>query len=259
MDSVTYSTEDGVAHAALNRPEVLNAIDGDVISQLGVAVRRAAEDPAVKALIIRGEGRAFCTGVDLEYLEDILTDNARYFEFVHEFNSLLLAIEEAPVPTIAVIQDLALAGGLELLLACDFAIAAEDARIGDQHGFYGLMPGGGSTQRLPRRIGMQRAKELLFAADWISGSRAADIGLVLKAVPKGTVQDHADELASRFVPRSKRCMAMVKRAASRGAHLPMREALAQEQHALFEYFTSSPSPQVGLAAFRNRETPEFPE
>jgi enoyl-CoA hydratase/carnithine racemase len=121
------------------------------------------------------------------------------------------------------------------------------------------MPGGGSTQRLPRRIGEQRAKEMLFAADWITGIRAREFGLVLDAVPIDELEARTLDLALRFTPRSKRCIGMTKRAVHRGRHLPMREALQQEAHALFEYFTSSPSPHVGLDAFRNRTTPEFPE
>jgi enoyl-CoA hydratase/carnithine racemase len=128
---------------------------------------------------------------------------------------------------IAMVHDLALAGGLELLLACDFAVAADDARIGDQHGAYGLMPGGGSTQRLPRRIGVQRAKELLFSADWITGTRAQEIGLVLASAPRERLEDCTFELANRFVDKSRRCTAYTKRAVQRGLHLPTREGLQQ--------------------------------
>ncbi|GAB7007855.1 enoyl-CoA hydratase/isomerase family protein [Nocardioides sp. AN3] len=226
---------------------------------LGDVVTELSADPEVKALIISGAGRGFCAGADLDYLHDILEDNARYFDFVQRFNRLFLLIEDAPIPVIAMVHDLALAGGLELLLACDFAVAAEDARIGDQHGTYGLMPGGGSTQRLPRRIGLLRAKEMLFAADWISGARAAEIGLVLSAVPRDDLEACTWALARRFVDKSRRCTALTKRAVQRGLHLPMREALQQEAHAVSEYFTSSPSQMIGLEAFRRGQKPEFPE
>lgn len=257
--SVKYEIADGIAKVSLNRPEALNALDPSLMSALRDAVGRASNDPAVKVLILAGEGRAFSAGADMKHLARVLEDNARYFAFVRELNELLLFIEEAPLPTIAMVHDLALAGGLELLLACDFAIAADDARIGDQHANYGLMPGGGSTQRLPRRIGTQRAKALLFGGEWITGTQAEEIGLVLTAVPAEALEAHTMAFAAKIVSKSKGCTAYTKRAVQRGAHLPMREALQQEARALFEYFTSSASPAVGLQAFRDRQTPEFPE
>jgi enoyl-CoA hydratase/carnithine racemase len=259
VELVKVELAEGIGRVVLNRPSALNAIDGDLMVSLRSGITRLTEDPACKVIVISGEGRAFCAGADLTYLHDVLADNARYFAFVHELNELFLLIEEAPLPTIAMVHDLALAGGLELLLACDFAVAAASARIGDQHANYGLMPGGGSTQRLPRRVGVQRAKEMLFAADWITGVRAAEIGLVLYAVADDELERQTRALAERFVGKSRRCTAMTKRAVERGLHLPMRDALRQETHALIEYFTSSRSPQVGLQAFRDRVTPEFPE
>ena len=259
MNVVELSVADSVAHAVLNRPEALNAFNADLMEGLRDIVTEVSNDQGIKALVISGAGRAFCAGADLNYLADILEDNRQYFDFVQRFNDLFLLIEEAPIPVIAMVHDLALAGGLELLLACDLAVAVDHARIGDQHGAYGLMPGGGSTQRLPRRIGVQHAKEMLFTADWISGTRAAELGLVLASVPRAELEEYTFNLAQRFVGKSRRCTAYTKRAVQRGLPLPIREALQQEAHALAEYFTSSPSPKVGLRAFRDRQTPEFPE
>lgn len=259
MSAVRYEVDGGVATARLNRPEALNALDPGMMAGLRDAAEAASGDPAVKVLVISGEGRAFCAGADMLHLEEVLKENRRYFAFVRELNDTLLAIEECPVTTIAVVHDLALAGGLELLLSCDFAIAAEDARIGDQHANFGLMPGGGSTQRLPRRVGVQRAKELLFGGGWISGSRAEEIGLVLRAVPRDALDEATMDLAGQMVSKSKSCTAYTKRAVQRGIHLSTRDGLQQEAHALFEYFSSSASPQVGLRAFRDRTKPEFAE
>lgn len=256
---VTMTVTNGVAHIVLNRPQALNALNAELMESLRAAVLESAADEAVKAVVISGAGRAFCSGADLNYLDHILENNSLYFDFVRRFNELFTLIEEAPIPVIAMVHDLALAGGLELLLACDFAIVANEARIGDQHGNYGLMPGGGSTQRLPRRIGMQRAKEMLFTADSITGSRAEEIGLALAAVPAAELETYTFKFAERLADKSRRCTAYTKRAVQRGIHLPMPEALRQEAHALFEYFTSSPSPKIGIDAFRNRRKPEFPE
>ena len=107
------------------------------------------------------------------------------------------------MPVIALVHGFVLAGGLELMLACDMAIAAEDARIGDQHVNFGLMPGGGSTQRLPRRIGMQRAMELLTTGRWLSGAEAAEWGLVRRAVPADTLDQELEALVSPLRTKSR--------------------------------------------------------
>lgn len=258
-EKVSYKVSDGIGKLSLSRPDALNAIDGSMIDDMRRIVADASSDPGVRVLVLAGGNRAFSTGIDLRYLEDILPNNAKYFAFNKLFNSLLLELEEAPLPTIAMIRGFALAGGLELLLACDFAIASTDAVFGDQHANYGLMPGGGSTQRLARRIGMQRAKELFFTGCRLNGTQAQEAGIVLRAVPDGSLEDETQALADQLVVKSKLCTAYTKRAVQRGENLPMRQAIDQESHALFEYFTSSVSPQEGLAAFRERRAPVFPE
>ena len=108
-------------------------------------------------------------------------------------------------------------------------------------------------------MGLQRGKELLFTGSWVTGSRAAEIGLVLDAVPDDELEDRTIELARQLVSKSKRGLGYTKRAVHRGLNLSMRQAIDQESHALFEYFTSSTSPRIGIDAFRNRQTPEFTE
>ena len=170
--NIKLSKTDRVATMRLNRPDALNALSPELISELSHATREVSGDADLKALVVRGEGRGFCAGADLLYFDKVLDDLALLPDYVHNLNAALFALEELPIPTIAVVHGYALAGGMELMMACDMAIVADDARIGDQHANFGLIPGGGSTQRLPRRVGMPRAMELLTTGRWLSGAEA---------------------------------------------------------------------------------------
>ena len=164
-----------------------------------------AADAGVKALVVRGQGRAFCAGADLVAMQESFADNASLRRYLTSFNEVLFALEELPIPTIAVVHGHALAGGLEVLLSCDLVIAAEDARIGDQHINFGLMPGGGSTQRLPRKIGKQRAMELLFTGRWLTGQEAAEAGLVWRAVPLDELDRELELLVADITEQEPGC------------------------------------------------------
>ena len=144
---IELTTSGPVATLTLARPEVLNAVSPAMIAEIRDALGQVSADNGLKALVVRGKGRAFCAGADLVAMQESFADNASLRRYLTSFNEALFALEELPIPTVAVVHGHALAGGLELLLACDLVIAAEDARIGDQHINFGLMPGGGSTQR----------------------------------------------------------------------------------------------------------------
>jgi enoyl-CoA hydratase len=158
---------------------------------------------------------------------------------------------------IAVIHGFALAGGLELALACDLAIASEDARIGDQHVNFGLMPGGGSTQRLPRRIGMQRAMELLTTGRWLSGTQAKEWGLVLEAVPSDELDQKLDELVTPLRAKSRAGLGWIKSVAKRGQHMGLRDGVALEIMAFTQYVATSTHPREGIQAFKEKRQPQF--
>lgn len=259
MLAVRLEIRDHVATATLDRPAARNAIDQTVVDDLRRAVATVSADDEVRALVVTGDERAFSAGADLAMLQPFMADRRRHHAFVRDLNALLFELEEAPVPTVAMVDGYALAGGLELLLACDLAIASEEARIGDQHANFGLMPGGGATQRLARRIGMQRAKELLFTGRWLSGAEAAAIGLVLRAVPRVRLREEVGALTAELATKSRAGLAFTKRAVQRGEGLPLRAGVDQETFALFEYFAVSPTPREGLDAFLAKRPPDFPE
>ena len=201
-DTIRLSTEGPVATLTLNRPDALNAVSPRMVEELTHAVSEVEARGEVKALVIR--------------------DYPRLAGFIEKVNAFLFRLENLPLPTIAVVQGYALAGGLELMLACDMVIASEDARIGDQHANYGLAPGGGSTQRLPRKVGVQRAMEILLTGRWLSGKEAEGCGLVLRAVPAAQLEEELEKLLSGLRDKSRAGLACIKRATIKGQNMTLR-------------------------------------
>ncbi len=208
---IILEKQKSVATLRLNRPDALNALSPELLEEFLAATRQVSEDQGMKALVIRGEGRAFCAGADLLYLESMLDDLSRLPDYVRLMNQCFCQLEALPVPTLALVQGFALAAGLELMLACDMAIVADDARIGDQHANFGLMPGGGSTQRLPRRVGLQRAMDLLTTGRWISGAEAAEWGLALRAVPVAELERELEAILESLRVKLNRRVSRLKR------------------------------------------------
>ena len=248
---------DSVATVRLNRPDALNALNLELLEEFSQAVTAVGEDESLKALVIRGEGRAFCAGADLLFFDTVFDEISRLPPYVRLLNDSLFRLEALPIPTIAVVHGFALAGGLELTLACDMVLAAEDARIGDQHANFGLMPGGGSTQRLPRRIGMQRAMELLTTGRWLSGSEAAEWGLALRAVPGERLEAELDSLLGQLRGKSRTGLAWIKSIARQGQDLPLRAGIDREGMAFVQYFATSPHPREGIQAFKEKRQAKF--
>lgn len=253
---VVLSRHGRVAHLVLNRPEKLNAIDADCLSAIREHIAEVEADEGIRALVVRGEGRAFCAGADLEAVDALAGDPAEFASFMEEWHATYDAIEAIGTPTVAAVHGLALAGGFELLQVCDIAVLADDARIGDQHARYGLFPGGGSTQRLPRLIGERRAKWLLLSGEWITPEAAAASGLVNEVVPADRVVERAHEMAECLASRSPLLSAAVKRSIRLGLRTDLATALALERPVALAHMRSQDA-SIGLAAFRSRTTPEF--
>ena len=163
--NIILDKKEGVATITLNRPKVRNALDTETLLEVGAAVEDIDNDPNVRVVLITGTGKAFCSGADLGGIA-ALVDKPRDY-FLRLWNRVFSAIDNLGKPVIAVINGIALAGGLELVMACDLAIASEDARLSDQHANYGLVPGGGGSQRLPRLIGIRKAKNSATARRYV--------------------------------------------------------------------------------------------
>lgn len=255
--TVLLEKRDRIATVRLNRPDARNSITPGMLDELESACRDATSDETIRAIVLTGDTRAFSSGADLKSVIALFDDWPRYLAFLHRIEDVFTVVATAPVPTIAMVNGFALAGGLELLLCCDIAIASDDARIGDQHANFGLMAGGGGIPRLVRRIGLQPALEILYTGRWVSGQEAARLGLVLRSVPGDRLESDVYALASEIAAKSRTGLRYTKRAALAGMDLTLAGALHEEQAALIEYFSGSPDPRKGIKAFLTKQTPVF--
>lgn len=248
---------DGVARIVLNRPDVLNSLDLESLKEIDAALTEIEADNSLRAIIITGKGKAFCAGADLKQIGDSTKSPQKMLAFLRIIHGVFNRIESSPKPVIAAINGMALAGGLELTLACDLAIASTDARIGDQHANFGLVAGAGGSQRLPRVIGPRRAKELLFTGDWITATEAERIGLVNKVVPADKLEAEAMALAKKIAGHSPMAAKTVKALVNRGLQMELPDALELEVN-MGVLHTTSEDMAEGLKAFEEKRKPNFP-
>lgn len=247
-----------VAHLVLNRPEKLNALNLSALVSLEALIEELESDTRVRAILIRGEGKAFCTGVDLDMTSNALADTAAIDRVVSVVQRTFARLEASFLPSVAAVHGMALAGGLELVHSCDIAVAADDARLGDFHARYGLFPGGGSSQRLPRLIGQRRAAWLLLTGETISGAVAAEWGLVTEAVDASSLVERADDIAQLLARRSPLLAGTIKSTLRLGARMDLPTALETERPLFLRYMASDHA-RIGLDAFSTRSEPDFPD
>lgn len=257
MSNIVLTVDKGVAEIRLNRPEALNSLDFPLLDEFEQALVDAEQNKAVKVVIISGAGRAFCTGADLKSVIELFDEWPRYVAYLYRLTKVFRRVESLPLPTIARVHGYALAGGLELILCCDMAVATEQALIGDQHANVGLIAGAGGIPRLVRRIGKQSALSLLYTGRRVSGSEASEMGIVLKAVPEAELDATIFELTANLVNKSRTSLAYMKRVVEAGTDVPLVTALNEERAALLEYFSTSPHPREGISAFLEKREPNF--
>jgi enoyl-CoA hydratase len=222
---VERTDSQGVAVLCLNRPEVLNALSPKLFEELRAHVDRlAAEIDTVGCVVLRGAGRSFSAGNDLRAIQ--AGERARSAHFQAE---TLDALERLPQPVIAAVQGHCYTGALELALACDLLIAAESARFADTHGKFGMTPTWGMSQRLPRRIGPLRAKELMFSGRPVTGTEAVALGLANQCVPDAELESRALGLAGEIAANSWFTLRSDKALIREGEPLGLADALAFER------------------------------
>jgi enoyl-CoA hydratase/carnithine racemase len=254
--SVVAEVRNGAVWITLNRPAALNAITPDMVAGISAALARA-DDPAIKAVVLMGSGRAFCAGADLKYVnsttQDGVTAASRFLDSVLD---MMARLENCPRPVIAAVNGLALAGGLELVLCCDLVIAARSAKLGDAHANFGLLPGGGSSVRLPRKIGPTRAKYLLFTGDFVPADDLVACGLVNEVVDDAELTAAVERLVAKLGAKSSLVLRRMKALVADGLEQPKDVALRLELLAS-EVHTHSHDMKEGLAAFEQKRKPSF--
>ncbi|GJH15813.1 enoyl-CoA hydratase/isomerase family protein [Caballeronia novacaledonica] len=240
-----------VRRITLNRVERMNALDGPTLQHLNDAVRDCiAAAGAIKVLVIRGSGRAFCSGNDLKWLASgVLADRAEHMRHQDLMQDTYERLESAPQIVLASINGYALAGGFELALACDLMIADEAAQLGDEHIRRSLLPSGGSSQRLPRKLGLQRAMYYLVTGRRMTGREAADMGLAALAVPSLQLESATLQLAQEIAQADALALTSMKQMARRAMELPLSDGLRYERWMQHCYRTQSPSLEAGVHGF----------
>jgi enoyl-CoA hydratase/carnithine racemase len=256
LTTVTYTPGDGVARIVLNRPGQLNAISPQLLGDLDRVCGAIEGDPAVRAATLTAAGRAFCAGADLRAVRETVGDPERWSAFMGLWHRVFDRIEALPVPVVAGVHGLALAGGLELILVADLVVIDETARLGDQHANFGLIAGGGGSQRLPRLIGARRAKELMLLGGWVEASQALAWGLVNRVVPAGQVGPSVEGLARELASKSVAASRVAKRLVDQGLELTLPEGLALERRLAGEHMRGADAAE-GLRAFAEKRAPVF--
>lgn len=252
---ILLSKEGGVATLTLNRPESMNSVSRGMLSALYDAVTELRFDEELRAVIFTGAGeKAFCSGADLKERATMTMPEVR--RYIHTIRSVFAMVEDLPIPTIAAVNGVALGGGTELALSCDIRIVADTAKMGLTETSLAIIPGAGGTQRLPRIIGMAKAKEMIFTAERIDAARALEIGLANKVAPLAGLLDSAREMAAKIAANGPVAVRMAKRAIEKGMQMDLASAMAFET-TCYDVLIPTEDRLEGLAAFKEKRKPAY--
>jgi enoyl-CoA hydratase/3-hydroxyacyl-CoA dehydrogenase len=254
LRGVKLEIEGNLATITMNRPEAMNALNEKVLGELKEAVAQVRDAPAVRAVIITGEGPAFVAGADIRTMMD--KSQAEIRKFIRFGHEVMKDIENLERPVIAAINGFALGGGLELALACDIRLASTEARMGFPEVGLGIFPGFGGTQRTTRTIGKGRACELIFTGDQIGAEEAARIGLVNRVVSPQQLMAEARRLAERIARQGPIAVAKAKMAINQALQTTLDDGLAAEIEGVTTTFGTEDQKE-GMTAFVERRKPEF--
>jgi enoyl-CoA hydratase/carnithine racemase len=258
FETMELAVDDRVAWLRFTRPDRLNSLSEAVLGDLDEALDQVAADTGVRALVLTGSGKAFSVGLDMGLLDRAFAEPEYFDSVLTRLGRLCLKLESLPVPTIAAVNGLARAGGFEMMLACDLVVLAEEARIGDVHTVHGVIPAGGSTVRLPRVVGAQRAREIFMTGRWIDPAEAVALGLAVRAVPGERLDAAAAELAASLTDKSRDCLGALKRQLVAVDGLALPEALEAERREFLAYVAPAGSDaQEGYRASKERRSPAW--
>ncbi len=254
-NTVIFKKENGIATITLNKPKSMNAINSELMNELDEILDLIAVDNEIAVVIITGSEKVFAAGADIKEISKINTP-VKAHAFVETIQTLFNKLERLPQPVIAAVSGLALGGGCEMCMACDIRIAADNALFGQPEIKIGVIPGAGGTQRLPRLVGVGRAKELLYTGDPIKAEEACRIGLVNKVVPLASLMDEARALASKISKQPAYALKITKIVVNDGINMDLRSANAYEARS-FEQLFATEDQQEGMKAFIEKRKANF--
>ena len=246
MPTIRYEKQDNIGIITINRPEALNALNTAVFNELEPLVGEIERDATLAALIITGEGRSFVAGADIG--EQCPMDLEAGRKWARRGSSVFRRIEKLEIPTIAAVNGFALGGGCELALTCDIILASEKAKFGQPEVGLGITPGFSGTQRLPRRVGIGKAKELIFSGKMIKADEAKTIGLVNEVYAPEALMDAALEMARSFTKNAPIAVKYAKACIDRGMQMDLDDGIALENE-LFAMCFATADQKEGMSAF----------
>ncbi len=255
--SLLYEKIDRIAIVTFNTPARLNAISEARLTEMEAVLEQVAADPEVCALIITGgEGKAFCVGLDLDLLDRAFADMAYFEQVVRRVNGIIVRLEALPIPTIAAVNGITRAGGFEFTMGCDFVLVADEAQYGDAHTDSGVLPAA-ATMRLVRRVGEQRAKEMIWSARWYTGPEAVQAGLALRSFPRSMLRAEAIAFARTMTDKPRAVIAASKRVFQDTVDATLAEGVEIELRNFVHYMGTESWGREGYTAFRERRPPSW--
>lgn len=253
-ENVVFEKHGHIATLTFNRPEVLNALNSDVIKEVNRVLDEVNENEDIYVLVITGNGKAFVAGADIAEMSTMTPVEAR--RFAELGLSTFRKLELMEKPAIAAINGFALGGGCELSMSCDIRIASEKAKFGQPEVGLGIIPGFGGTQRLARLVGAAKAKELIFTGNLVNAAEAEKIGLVNKVVLHEELMTEALTIAEKIAGNAQKAVAYSKSSINRGAETDIETGMAIEKD-LFGLCFSTEDQSEGMAAFLEKRKAEF--
>ena len=255
LETIEVNIDAGVAKVTLNRPDRLNAISLKMLEEIKQLMELVEKSNEVRVVVITGGGKYFSAGADIVEVSGIET-TFDAFEYMRNIQLVFNSLTKLPKPVIAGVNGLALGGGCELALACDLRIASENATFGVPEIDIGVLPGGGGTQRLPRLLGICKAKEMLYTGRRITAKEACDMGMINKVVPFGELQQEVDSWAKEIVAKSSLALKEAKHLVNTGIEHDLETALKMEAYSVAALFTSEDKKE-GMQAFLEKKKAVF--
>jgi enoyl-CoA hydratase/carnithine racemase len=255
FQTLQYNEDQAIATIRLNRPQKKNSINSQMRQELEAVLRELPRKPGVRAVILTGGEETFCAGADISEIQETRSAEAGY-QHAREFQILFDHVEALPQPVIAAVSGYALGGGCELALACDFRIASETARFGLPEIKIGAFPGGGGTQRLPRLVGVAKAKEMILTGDPVTAQEALAAGLVLKVTPPEKLMEEANNLAGKLASLPRLALQASKMLIHRSQETELASGLEMEART-FGGLAHTHDLAEGTKAFLEKRKPNF--
>ena len=255
FENIVYEVKEGIATITFNRPKALNALNGALLAELSLALDEIAADEDIRVLILTGAGdKSFVAGADISELATF--DPLKAKAFGQKGHAIINKLQQLPIAVIAAVNGFALGGGTEIAIACDFIYASENAKFGQPEINLGVIPGFGGTQRLPRLIGANMARELIYTGKMISAAEALQLGLANKVVPPDSLMDEVMKTAALIASKGKVSLREAKQAINKGLDVDLASGCGVEVDAFALCYASSDAKE-GTRAFLEKRPADF--